>query len=180
MFHHADSASPGRRGVDAPAPDAGPRRPVAGCGALPNVLVHAAALPWYVSAALGAAAWARGSARTADPLRHYFVVSAGGAAAGLAAGAALAVAAGSAPVDGSSCGPAAPVCAVAVLMHVAALAAGLSLGTIFPGLLPVAAAAVSAALLEAPPGPVRLAAAIGAAALGWLVSVGAAALLIFA
>ena len=141
---------------------------------LATMLTSAAAWPWLFAALLGARVWYHGEARTAEPFAHFLAVYAAGTAAAAFAGAALLIAAGwefsVLPCPG---GPLASPCAVLVSMALAALFAGLTLGLVFPALLPIAAAAISAATLRGrPPSRRRLRLGIAAAASAWLLAAG--------
>ena len=133
-------------------------------------LASAAGWPWLIAALLGARVWWRGRVRRADPFEHFLAVYAAGTAAAAIAGAAtLAVAGWEFPVLPCPDGPLAAPCAMAVSMSLAAVFAGLTLGFVFPALLPVAAAAISAATLRRrPPSRRRLRTGIAAVAFGWL------------
>ena len=107
-------------------------------------LATAPGWPWLLTALLGARVWLRRQAGSADPFEHFLAVYAAGTAAALVVGAAtLAVAPWEFQVMPCP-NPrllAAP-CAMAVSMSLAAVFAGLTLGFVFPALLPVAAAAI--------------------------------------
>lgn len=136
-------------------------------------LATAAGWPWLLAVLLGARIWLRRQAGSADPFEHFLAVYAAGTAAALVAGAAtLTVAGWKFPV--MPCPDtrllAAP-CAMVVSMSLAALAAGLTLGFVFPALLPVAAAALSAAALRGEaPSKRRLRIGVAGVASCWLVA----------
>jgi len=136
-------------------------------------LATAPGWPWLIAALLGARVWHRRQAGSADPLEHFLAVYAAGTAAALVAGAAtLALAGWEFPV--MPCPDprliAAP-CAMAVSMSLAAVFAGLTLGFLFPALLPVAAAATSAVALRGEaPSRRRLRGGIAVVASCWLVA----------
>ena len=136
-------------------------------------LATAPGWPWLIAALLGARVWLRRQAGSADPFEHFLAVYAAGTAAALVAGAAtLAVAGWDFPV--MPCPDprllAAP-CAMAVSMSLAAVFAGLTLGFVFPALLPVAAAAISAVALRGEaPSRCRLRIGIAVVASCWLVA----------
>ena len=135
-------------------------------------LASAAEWPWLLIALLGARVWFRKRARNPDPFEHFLAVYAAGTAAALGGGAAtLAVAGWEFPVLPCPDGPLAAPCAMAVSMTLAAVFAGLTLGVVFPALLPVAAAAISAATLRRrTPSHLRLRTGIAAVAFGWLLA----------
>ena len=139
-------------------------------------LATAPGWPWLIAALLGLPVWLRRQARSADPFEHFLAVYAAGTAAALVAGAAtLTVAGYDFPV--MPCPDprllAAP-CAMAVSMSLAAVFAGLTLGFVFPALLPVAAAARSAATLRGEvPSKRRRRIGIAAVASSWLLAAGA-------
>jgi len=139
---------------------------------LASVLATAGGWPWLIAALLGARVWHRGDGRTGDPFEHFLAVYAAGTAVALIAGAAAVFAAGwEFPVLPCPGGPLHAPCAVLLSMAVAALFAGLTLGFAFPALLPVAAAAISAATLQGrSPSRRHLRAGIAAAALCWLLA----------
>ena len=148
----------------------------------PTFLASAAGWPWLIAALLGARVWWRtlagadwlqlGRAPHLDPFEHFLAVyAAGTAAAALAGAATLAVAGWEFPILPCPDGPLAAPCAMAVSMSLAAVFAGLTLGFVFPALLPVAAAAISAATLQGrPPSRLRLRTGIAAVAFGWLLA----------
>lgn len=142
---------------------------------LASVLATAAGWPWLIAALLGARVWYRGHGRTGEPFEHFLAVYAAGTTAALTVGAAILFVAGpefSAPP--CPAGPLAAPCTVLVSMALAAVFAGLTLGFAFPALLPVAAAAISAATLQGGPlSPRRLRTAIAAVAASWLLAAAA-------
>ena len=135
-------------------------------------LASAAGWPWLIAALLGARVWFRKRARSPDPFEHFPAVYAAGTAAALIAGAAtLAVAGWELPILPCPDGPLAAPCAMAVSMTLAVVFAGLTLGFVFPALLPVAAAAISAATTRRrTPSRLRLRTGIAAVAFGWLLA----------
>ena len=145
---------------------AGPE--AAGAAAALTALVWA---PWLLSAGLGIRAWLAGQARGPDRLAHVCAVLAAAAVPGiLLASTALGTSPPPPPTVG--CGALDAVCAGLVGSHIALVAANLSFGLVFPGLLPAAAAAVSAALLPRgrPAIPTHVALATFAAAVLWAIS----------
>lgn len=139
-------------------------------------LASAAGWPWLIAGLLGARVWLRRRAGAADPFEHFLAVYAAGTAAALLTGAAtLTVAGWEFPV--MPCPEprllAAP-CAMAVSMSLAAVFAGLTLGFVFPALLPVATAVISAAALRGEtPSRRRLHIGIAIVASCWLVAAAA-------
>ena len=139
---------------------------------LATVLASAGGWPWLIAALPGSRVWWRGHGRTGEPFDHFLAVYAAGTAAAVIASATILLAGGweysVLPRPG---GPLHAPCAVLVSMALAAVFAGLTLGFAFPALLPVAAAAISAATLGGrPPSGRRLHAAIAAVAASWLLA----------
>ncbi len=139
---------------------------------LASVLASAAGWPWLLAALLGARVWYRGKGRSSEPLEHFLATYAAGTGAAILAGAAILIVAGwEFPVLPCPSFPFESLCAILAAMAVAAVFAGITLGLVFPALLPIAAAAVSAvALTRRPPSRRHLAAGIAAAAAGWLLA----------
>ena len=146
---------------------------------LASVLASAAGWPWLIAALLGARVWYRGHGRTGEPFEHFLAVYAAGTAAALLVGTAALLAGGwdfsAPPCPG---GPLAAPCTVLLSMALAAVFAGLTLGFAFPALLPVAAAAISAATLQGlSSSRRRLCAGIATVALCWLLAAAASLVL---
>ncbi len=139
---------------------------------LASVLASAAGWPWLIAALLGARVWYRGEGRTGETFDHFLAVYAAGTAVALLVGTAALLVGGwdlsAPPCPG---GTLAPPCTVLLSMALAAVFAGLTLGFAFPALLPVVAAAISAATLQGrPPSRRRLRAGIAAVAFCWLLA----------
>ncbi len=136
---------------------------------LPPALATAAGWPWLLAFAQGALVWVRGRGSSADPHEHFLAVYAAGTALAILVGTLVAAAAGWAlPLSGLP-PPLAGLGTVLACMALAAFLAGLSLGFVFPALLPPACAAWSARWLAGrPPSPLHLALATSATAVAWL------------
>ncbi len=134
---------------------------------LAGALVTAAGWPWLLLALLGVRVWFRG--RSADPHEHFLSVYAAGTVLAILTGSLVAGIAGwTLPLPGSLA-PFGPLGTVLTAMALAAIAAGLSFGILFPALLPLAAAAVSAFLLRGrQPSRAHLGVAGVVTATGWL------------
>ncbi len=136
---------------------------------LAAALVTAAGWPWLLLALLGVRVWLRGRFRSADPHEHFLSIYAAGTVLAILTGSLVAGIAGWAlPLPGwlALFGPLGTVLSA---MALAAIAAGLSFGILFPALLPLAAPAVSTFLLRGrrPSRPDLLLASV-VTAIGWL------------
>ena len=140
--------------------------------ALAATLVTAAGWPWLLLALLGTRVWFRGRFRSADPHEHFLSVYAAGTALSiLTATPVTGISGWAIPLPGwlALFGP---LGTVLTAMALAAIAAGLSFGILFPALLPLAAAALSAFLLRGRrPSGADLVIASVVTASGWLAAI---------
>ncbi len=136
-----------------------------------TILATAAGWPWALAMLEGGLVWWRGKAMQASGLEHaLFVYATGGAAAALLGALALGAANVELPAGAHlPCGPLNPLCDAVTYMAIACVACGLTLGFVFPALLPPAAAWTSSRLLgEKPPSMPWLRTAIALVTLCWL------------